>query len=100
MNNKLRIALSAAALAAAALASGTAAARDNISFSISFGTPYVPAPAYVYAPAPVYFHPPPVVYARPVYAPPRVVYYNTPPGHARHWDKHRGHRGHGHRHGR
>jgi hypothetical protein len=53
--------------------SGTAAARDNVHFSLSFG-----APAYTYiAPPPpvVYYAPPPVVYYRPA---PQPVYYAPP----------------------
>ena len=51
--------------------SGTAAARDHVSSSISVGAPRV---AYL-APAPVYYYPPPqAVY----YAPP-VVYYVPAP---------------------
>lgn len=78
--------------------SGTAAARDNVSFSISFG---VPAPAYaqVHAyphPQPVYYAAPRVVYAQPhvVYAPPRVVYYAAP----QYPQRHRGHGGQKHWH--
>ena len=73
--------------------SGTAAARDHVSFSLSFGVPaytyapprpvyYAPAPVYYdYASAPAYYDyaPPPVVYYAP---PPRVVYYGP---HHRHW---------------
>ena len=91
-------------LAGALLAglSGTAAARDNVSFSIGFG---VPAPVYVappppvyYAPAPVYYAPPePYYYAPAYYAPaPAVVYYGAG---WRHRHGHHGHR-HGHRHNR
>ncbi len=72
--------LLAGGLALAAL-SGTAAARDNVHFSLSIGVPapvYVApyaapaAPTYIYE-RPVYYSPPPVVYA-----PPRVVYYPAP----------------------
>ena len=71
--------------------SGAAAARDNVSFSISIGTP---APMYAQVHAYPYYAPP-VIYAPPqvVYAPPRVVYYAAPQygprprGHGdyRHW---------------
>lgn len=44
--------------------SGTAAARDNVSFSLAIGTPVT----YM-QPAPVYYTPPP----------PRVVYYSPVP---------------------
>ena len=72
-------------IAGAALAaiSGTAAARDNVSFSISFGVPApilaAPAPVYV-APAPVYYPPAPVYAPAPAYYyyPPRVVYAAPP----------------------
>ncbi len=80
--------------------SGTAAARDNISFSLSLGVPgyaYAPpAPAYYYppphprvyyAPAATYYAPPATVY----YAPPAPVYYAPAPWAAR---EYRGHRGH------
>jgi hypothetical protein len=66
MNTKLK----ALAIGGAMLAglSGTAAARDHVNFSLSFGVP-----AYTYAPAPVYYAPPaPVVYYSP---PPAPVYY-------------------------
>ena len=71
--------------------SGTAAARDHVNFSLSFG---VPAPVY-YAPPPppVYYAPEPVYYAPPAvyYAPaPRVVYYD------RYGYRHYGHRHHRH----
>ena len=48
-----------------AILSGTAAARDNVSFSLAVGAPVV---TYV-QPAPVYYTPPP----------PRVVYYSPVP---------------------
>lgn len=77
--------------------SGTAAARDNMSFSISYG---VPAP--IHAQVHVYSYAPPVYYTPPhvVYVPPRVVYYAAPGyapkprGHGvnRHWHKHHGRR--------
>lgn len=57
-----------AAGAALAIASGTAAARSDISFGILIGAPIV-------APAPVYVAPPPVVY---VPAAPRVYYQPAP----------------------
>ena len=83
--------LLAAGLALAAL-SGTAAARDNVRFSISIGAPapiYAPAPAYIYE-RPVYYSAPPVIYAPPrvVYYPAPSYYYAPPPGHY-------GHRHHG-----
>jgi hypothetical protein len=75
--------------------SGTAAARDNVSFSLSFG---VPAPVYVAPPAPVYYAPPPRVY----YAPPPVAYYPAAPvyygGPAFAFTIRDGHRYYGHRH--
>lgn len=52
---------------ALALASGTAAARDNVTFGLSVGVPAYSAPAYGYAPPPPYYAPPP-----------RVVYYGDP----------------------
>jgi hypothetical protein len=58
-------------LAGAVLAgvSGTAAARDHVNFSLSFG---VPAPVYVAPPpAPVYYSPEPAYYA----PPPAPAYY-------------------------
>ena len=89
-------------LAGALLAglSGTAAARDNVSFSIGFG---VPAPVYVAPPPPVYYAPAYTYYAPPVayYAPPPpVVYYGAGWGHRHgHGHGHRRHHGH-HRHHR
>lgn len=82
--------LLAVGLGMAAL-SGTAAARDNVSFSISFG---VPAP--VYAQVQAYSYASPVYYAQPrvVYAPPRVVYYAAP----QYVQRHRGHGGQKHWH--
>jgi len=90
-------------LALAAM-SGTATARDNVSFSISFGTP-APVYAQVHAyshPQPVYYAPPRVVYVQPrvVYAQPHVVYYPAPQyaaksrGHGgnKHWNRHHGRR--------
>jgi hypothetical protein len=74
-------------LAGAMLAglSGTAAARDHVNFSLSFG---VPAPVYYAPPAPVYYAPEPAYYA-----PPAVYYAPAPAYYAPAW----GHR-HGHRH--
>jgi hypothetical protein len=84
--------------------SGTAAARDNVSFSLSFGAPgpvYVAPPAPVYYYGPRYYAPPPAVY----YSPPAPVYYTQPAfgftighGHHRHWHGHHHHRHHHHRH--
>ena len=51
--------------------SGTAAARDNVSFSLAFG---VPAYTYYAPPPPVYYAPPPPVY----YAPAPAYYYGPP----------------------
>jgi hypothetical protein len=75
--------------------SGTAAARDNVSFSLSLG---VPAPVYVAPPAPraYYYEPAPAYYPAPVYydyyAPaPAVVYYEP-----RYYRPHRHHRHHRH----
>ena len=77
-------------LAGAVLAgvSGTAAARDHVNFSLSFG---VPAPVYYAPPAPVYYAPAPVYYAPPApvvyYGPPApaYVYYGPRHRHHRHW---------------
>ena len=69
--------------------SGTAAARDNVSFSLSFG---VPAPVYYSPPPPTYYYyspPPPVVYYEPA-----PVYYTQPAFGFVIRDGHR----HGHRH--
>lgn len=75
--------------------SGTAAARDHVSFSIAVGVPPV---AYV-APAPVYYYPPQAVYYAPrvYYAPP--VYYAPAPwgirtgtGFHAGWNGHHSHR--------
>ena len=92
----LKLLLGAVAFAAV---SGTAMARDNVSFSISIGTPMP-----MYAPPPVYVAAPPLHvgygYAVPVYAPPpRVVYYSTPYPAPRWHGREYGHRkgrGHGH----
>jgi hypothetical protein len=78
--------------------SGTAAARDHVNFSLSFGVPAYtyapPAPAYYgyAAAAPAYYdYAPPVVYYSP---PPARVYYAPAWGyrydHGRHrgWDRH------------
>jgi hypothetical protein len=73
MKHGLKVLIGAALLAAV---SGTAAARDNVRFSLSIG-----APAYVAAPAPYYYAPPPVpaYYApAPVYYPPAAAYYPAP----------------------
>jgi len=61
MRHTIKVLLIGAALAAL---SGTAAARDNVSFGIAIGAP---APVYV-APPPEYYYPPPVYYGAPVYA--------------------------------
>ena len=97
MKNRLQAIILGGALLAGA--SVPALARDNVSFSLSFGAPvYAAAPVYV-APPPVYYAPPPVVYYRPAPAP---VYYGAPAvgfainsGYG--W---RGHPGHHHRHHR
>lgn len=72
MKNRVRSLMICGALLAGA--SAPALARDNVSFSLSFGAPVYAAPAYV-APPPVYYAPPAVVYYRPVPAP---VYYAAP----------------------
>ena len=83
MKNKWTVFLAGALLA---VLSGTAAARDQVSLSFSFGAPAV---AYV-APPPVYYYPPPVVY----YAPPPVYYAPAPwairvdAGHHWGWNRH------------
>ena len=71
----MRIVPAVVAGAALALLSGVAAARDNVSFSVSFGmpTPVYVAPAPVYVPAPTYYPP------RPAYFPPTTVYYSPAP---------------------
>ena len=79
--------------------SGTAAARDNVSFSLSFGVPapvyYAPPPPVYYAPRAYYYAPPPVAYY-----PPAPVYYAQPAfGFTIRDGHHHGH-GHGHRHHR
>ncbi len=109
-----------AAIAATAtmtlLAAGAAQAND-VSWTITVGSPR-PAPRVIYAPPPVIYQPPPVAYY-PVYQPAPVVVqpvvyaqpgYHIPPGHSKKWHKKaykygygdgygRGH-GHGHGHGR
>ena len=55
---------------------GTAAARDNVSFSLSLGVPayaYAPPPPVYYAPSAYYYAPAPVVYYQPA-----PVYYSQP----------------------
>ena len=100
-----------AAAAAIALTTGAAQAND-VSWTITVGSPR-PAPRVIYAPPPVIYQPPPVVYHpapvvyQPVYQP--VVYaqpvqyvQRIPPGHLKKWHKH-GYKygyGHGYRHGR
>jgi hypothetical protein len=94
-------------------ASSAASARDNVSFSLSIGTPaYMQAPTVVYhAPPPVYYVPSTTYYAAPIVTYDRpvryVVEHDHGRGHAygwRHDDRHGGHhpgRGYGHdRHGR
>jgi hypothetical protein len=90
MNTKLKVCIIGGALLAGL--SATAAARDNVSFSLSFGVPaytYVaPPPPVYYAPAPEYYYEPaPAVYYAP---PPRVVYYGPNYRH-RHGHGHRNH---------
>ena len=85
-------------LAVAALAglSGTAAARDNVSFSFSIGTPGY---SYYAPPPPVYYYPAPRVYYAPTpyyYAAPTVVIRggrDWDRHHHRHWDRRDWHRG-------
>ena len=101
MPRALRLLLGALAFAAL---SGPAMARDNVSFSISIGTPmpmYAPPPVYVTSP-PVYVTAPPVhVGYGHVYAPPpRVVYYATPYPAPRWHKRDHGRHGRGHGHGR
>jgi len=75
MKTSLKI-LAAAGLALATL-SGTAMARDNVSFGLSIGAPapvYVaPAPTYV---EPAYVAPAPGYYTEPAYVAPPVVAFN------------------------
>jgi len=90
------------ATASLAAASIPASARDNVSFSLSIGTP-----AYAYGPPPVVYYPAPVYYERsrvyyapaPVYYGPPAVYYSRPgrdyaprrdwARHHKHWDNRR-----------
>ena len=86
-----------AAIAAIALASGAAQAND-VSWTITVGSPR-PAPRVIYAPPPVIYQPPPVAYY-PVYQSAPVVYQpvvyaqpvqyvqRIPPGHLKKWHKH------------
>ena len=68
MNAKWKVLVIGGALLAGV--TGTAAARDSVSFSLSLGVP-----AYAYAPPP-----PPVYYAPSAcYAPAPVVYYEPAP---------------------
>lgn len=106
----------AAALAVAALAfTGSAQARDDLSWSIGVASPGVsigvsnsrpvfvaPAPIYV-QPAPIYMRPSPIfVQPGPFFMPPQVVYVQPAPvlqpgwaprGHAHGWHKKHGHHG-------
>jgi hypothetical protein len=82
--------VSAGMFATAALATGAAQAND-VSWTVTIGSPR-PAPRVIYAPPPVVYQPPAVVY-QPVYLPAPVVYsaapvYRMPPGYAKHWKKH------------
>ena len=95
MNTKLKALLIGGALLTGL--TGTAAARDNVSFSLSFGVPaytYVaPPPPVYYAPSSYYYDPAPVVYytrPAPVYYAPAYSYryYDGPRhrhGHHRNW---------------
>lgn len=81
--------------------SGTAAARDNVSFSLSLGVPgyaYAPpAPAYYYPPPRVYYAPPVATYYAPAtvyYAPPAPAYYAPAPWALRGYGGYGGHHGH------
>ena len=95
MKNRLQALILGGVLLAGA--SVPAMARDNVSFSLSFG---VPAYSYYAPPPPVYYAPPPpVVYYRPApayyYGSPAVVYRS---GYGwGHHDRHHGHQRH-HRH--
>ena len=76
MNTKWKAVVIGGALLAGL--SGTAAARDHVNFSLSFGVPaYTPAYTYVAPPQPVYYdYAPPAAY----YAPPPRVYDAPAPG--------------------
>ncbi|HEY4370355.1 MAG TPA: hypothetical protein VGN52_00305 [Burkholderiales bacterium] len=92
MKTSLKL-LAAAGLALATL-SGTAMARDNVSFGLSIGAP-PPPPVYV-APAPVYVAPAPA-YVEPAYvAPPPVVAIGVGPGYHHHHRDHRDWHDHDH----
>jgi hypothetical protein len=103
MNTKLKSLIIGGALLAGI--SGTAAARDNVSFSLSFGVPaytYVePYPSAYYAPS-AYYYDPPVYYAAPpvVYYNPAPVYYSQPAFGFTVRDGHRYGSRHGHGHNR
>lgn len=90
MRNRLILLLAGVVLA---VASGTAAARSDVSFGISIGVPVAPAPVYVAPPPVVYYPPAPVYYApaRVYYAP---AYYAPPPAVVVKFHKHRHHRHH------
>ena len=96
MNAKWKALIIAGALLAGL--TGTAAARDNVSFSLSFGVPaytyYAPPPPVYYAP-PAYYAPPPAVYYNPA-----PVYYAQPAFGFTVRDGHRHGYRHGHRHHR
>ena len=90
------------AIALLAGLSGTAAARDNFSFSVSIGAPaypiysppapvYYPAPRVYYAPSPFYYAPPPVYYA-----PAPLIIRDRHDWHRRDWNRRDWHRGHRH----
>ena len=89
MRNRLSLLMAGTVLA---VASGTAAARGDVSFGISIGVPVAPAPVYVAPPPVVYAPPPPVVYyppARVYYAP---AYYGPPAAVVRYrYHRHRHH---------
>ena len=93
MNTKWKAAIIGSILLAGL--SGTAAARDHVNFSLSFG---VPAPVYVAPPvAPVYYAPPAYYPAPPVvYYNPAPVYYSQPAFGVVIRDGHRGHRYYSH----
>jgi hypothetical protein len=97
MKNRLQALILGGALLAGA--SVPAMARDNVSFSLSFG---VPAYTYYAPPPPVYYAPPPVTYYRPApayyYGPPAVVVRS---GHGwGHHDRHHRHHRHHRQHNR